>query len=367
VTGRDLESRYRRLLAVYPSEHRRRYEDEMLAVLLDGARPGQRRPGAGDAANVVVAGLRVRLGVTAQGFTGPAWIDPAAVVGLLAALALLALGVHGLLEQPPFGIPPAWAAREGFDTIGWLRVAGWGAVCASVLAGLRWPTVGLAWTAVVAEAVLLAPRYAVDPVLVVNNLWQLALGVIAAAALTVPAPRRRALEVLGVRRLLSSVLALTMVGAVFLLNQFTRDSVEDNETYYAFPLRAFGESRSDLTHDLTATSEVVLWLYLAGLVAAGLALLIVIATLAPPVRRRIVVLLAPIFALVVLVEQTLDAWADSVNYLGHPIDLVPAQWAALIGVPLVTFALGVLLIRQREQTLHMVALGRAADRERPIV
>ena len=40
----DLELRYRRLLALLPWEHRRRYEDEMLGVLLDGAKEGQRRP-----------------------------------------------------------------------------------------------------------------------------------------------------------------------------------------------------------------------------------------------------------------------------------------------------------------------------------
>ncbi|MCG5440927.1 hypothetical protein PSH25_005695, partial [Micromonospora sp. PSH25] len=69
----DLERRYRRLLAVYPWEHRRVYEDEMLAVLLAGARPGQRRPGAAEVRNLAGAGLRARLRVGARGFTEPSW------------------------------------------------------------------------------------------------------------------------------------------------------------------------------------------------------------------------------------------------------------------------------------------------------
>lgn len=40
----DLERRCRRLLALYPREFRREHGQEMLAVLLSGARPDQRRP-----------------------------------------------------------------------------------------------------------------------------------------------------------------------------------------------------------------------------------------------------------------------------------------------------------------------------------
>ena len=35
------EIRYRRLLALYPREFRREYEDEMLGVLMTDPRPGQ--------------------------------------------------------------------------------------------------------------------------------------------------------------------------------------------------------------------------------------------------------------------------------------------------------------------------------------
>jgi capsular polysaccharide biosynthesis protein len=56
-----LERSYRRLLAWYPRGFRREHEEEVLAVLLAGARPGQRRPGLAEAANLIISGLGARL------------------------------------------------------------------------------------------------------------------------------------------------------------------------------------------------------------------------------------------------------------------------------------------------------------------
>jgi hypothetical protein len=62
VTGSDrLERRYRRLLGWYPEAFRREYEDEILGVLLGGARDGQRRPGAMDSLDLAMNGLSMRL------------------------------------------------------------------------------------------------------------------------------------------------------------------------------------------------------------------------------------------------------------------------------------------------------------------
>jgi hypothetical protein len=57
----DLERRYGRLLACYPSDFRREHEQELLGVLLDAARPGQQRPGLADAADLARSALAVRL------------------------------------------------------------------------------------------------------------------------------------------------------------------------------------------------------------------------------------------------------------------------------------------------------------------
>ncbi|MEV4756670.1 hypothetical protein AB0J86_16355 [Micromonospora sp. NPDC049559] len=366
MSGHDLERRYRRLLAVYPWEHRRRYEEEMLAVLLASARPDQRRPGLAESANLIRSGLRARLGTTARGLAGPGWADGAAVTGLLAALVLVALGGFALtrLASQPASEPELSPYFVGhLDAADWLHLIGWGAVCVGVLAGLPRTAAALAWAAVVAQAVVLPGQYQTNPVTTVNSLWQFALALVAAAALTVPAPRRRALAALGARRLLAVALALALVDGLFLVSRFKEVETlgPGAGSYHVLGVYAplDGASRAELI----SFSALGGWLNLAGVAAAGLTLLVAVATLAGPVRRRVAALLAPVAALVVLVDSTLDGWASSNSYLDHHVGLVPAQWTVLVAAPLLTFALGVLLVRRREHTLQMVALGRAADRE----
>ena len=65
--GADLERRYRQLLAGYPRAFRREHEQEILAVLMAGAGEGQRRPGLGEAANLVKYALWMRLGLSRGG------------------------------------------------------------------------------------------------------------------------------------------------------------------------------------------------------------------------------------------------------------------------------------------------------------
>jgi hypothetical protein len=57
----DLERGYRRLLAWYPPEFRRENGPEILAVLLAGARDGQRRPGLAESADLIRGGVWMRL------------------------------------------------------------------------------------------------------------------------------------------------------------------------------------------------------------------------------------------------------------------------------------------------------------------
>lgn len=358
MSTEELERRYRRLLAVYPWEHRRAYEEEMLAVLLADARPGQRRPALGDALNLIGAGLRARLRVTARGFTEPAWADAAAVTGVLVALVLLAAAGKGLIDQfvPDPTLPPA-VRPVGPDLVDWLRAVGWTVVSAAALVGLRWAAAGLAWAAVGAWVVLAAPGVADQPTYVVDTLPQLALAVVAASTLTVPAPGRRAVAVLGVRRLATLVLAC--LGAVGILetSRLARPSfgeITSNTGYTFYRL-----------YDLEAGSSLVIWLYVAGLAAGALAVVVALGTLAPPIRRRIGVMLSPVAALALVIDTALAGWAVSTMHMGHAIPLVPAQWAMLVLVPAVTFLAGALLVRRREETLRMLALGRDVDRERP--
>ena len=57
----QLERRYRRLLAFYPAAFRREHGREMLAVLMEGAAEGQRRPRIADAADLLGHAILLRL------------------------------------------------------------------------------------------------------------------------------------------------------------------------------------------------------------------------------------------------------------------------------------------------------------------
>ena len=56
-----LQRRYRRLIASYPVEFREQHGEELLVVMLDCARDGQRFPRPRDAANLVAHGFRARV------------------------------------------------------------------------------------------------------------------------------------------------------------------------------------------------------------------------------------------------------------------------------------------------------------------
>lgn len=62
----QLERRYRRLLAWYPSAFRREHGQEMLAVLLACARDGRRRPGVADTFDLLWHALWLRIAPTTR-------------------------------------------------------------------------------------------------------------------------------------------------------------------------------------------------------------------------------------------------------------------------------------------------------------
>ncbi|MER7369833.1 hypothetical protein [Nonomuraea wenchangensis] len=94
-----LETRYRRLLAAYPRDHRARHEEEMLGVLLAGARPGQTRPRPADVADLLRGALRVHLRRAFGPVSAPAWRGgPALAVALWPFLMLAGVLATELLR-----------------------------------------------------------------------------------------------------------------------------------------------------------------------------------------------------------------------------------------------------------------------------
>ncbi|MFI7648803.1 hypothetical protein ACIBTZ_22375 [Micromonospora sp. NPDC049460] len=95
----DLEHSYRRLLRAYPGFYRRERGLEILTTLLDAAEPGQVRPSRGEAAHLLVNGLRYR-------FVPPTWTGRLAA-GLVAIWAAVVLSGAGALAVWAFANPEA--------------------------------------------------------------------------------------------------------------------------------------------------------------------------------------------------------------------------------------------------------------------
>jgi hypothetical protein len=103
----DLERGYRQLLAWYPPQFRRENGPEILAVLMAGARDGQRRPGLAESADLIRSGLWMRLHPSVPGsaptvraavqlmYAGAAVSAAELVIGLAAIIADIRVATHG--------------------------------------------------------------------------------------------------------------------------------------------------------------------------------------------------------------------------------------------------------------------------------
>jgi hypothetical protein len=123
-----LEGRYRRLLAIYPAEHRRTHQDEMLGVLMTGAHAGQHRPALRDTSDLIWGALLIRLRPARRGTAWPLWRDALAVVSVLLPLIVLAYSTLlnvALLATLGVGSPifDALARADAKNLGGWLIVA----------------------------------------------------------------------------------------------------------------------------------------------------------------------------------------------------------------------------------------------------
>jgi hypothetical protein len=111
-----LERRYRRLLVSYPRFFRCDSEDEILAVLMACARPGQRWPGPAECADLIGSAVRMRLG---PGRSSPPRAVARAVrlmrvgaateiAGLVIAIATAASVQSALIRQHPAFLTWQW-------------------------------------------------------------------------------------------------------------------------------------------------------------------------------------------------------------------------------------------------------------------
>ena len=194
-----LERRYRRLLAWYPAALRREREEEMLAVLLAGARRGQRRPGLSESIDLIRSAIGMRVRLLGSRLPGQEWADGLAVFSVTAPVFLLLATV--LEVAVPYRLPsPARAPvlARFFGThpeIGGLHLLSFwpfvialvcqAVIAALVLAGQRW----LALAAIAGTAgCWIASIYLVPDLLQVLSASVFLLA--GAALIASPGPRR---------------------------------------------------------------------------------------------------------------------------------------------------------------------------------
>lgn len=193
-----LESRYRRLLALYPRSYRATHEDEMLGVLLAAASPGQRRPSMRDAIDLLGGAARVRLRRLRS--LDSDWSDALAVVAVLAPILML-LG----LSLPAAGLFVR-AALNNYGTVTLVVLAGaaiaWPTVVVLSLTGHRRSAVTSAWILATLGLYVSAGGPGLE--------WG-ALGVLAAIAITVSRGLTRGVAVLGRSRLIAFVIGVALL------------------------------------------------------------------------------------------------------------------------------------------------------------
>lgn len=321
----SLEHGYRRLLAWYPPAFRAEQGDEMLAVLMAGAQPGQRRPGLLESLDVLRSAARMRLRSMLSAPQSHGWTDALAVFSVAAPLFLL---VADLLEVVlPYHVPRA--SLLGFFGRG-TEIGGMALVrvhffdiavgcqvviAALVLLGLRW----LALAAVAAAAGCLVAFSQWIPG-IPRPLQLLTAGaylLTAAALIASPGPRRG-------RQLLTwghGVVLLLAAGAV-----------QASTLLY--------DSTSGLVRFLSARPPLM-WAYFGTAVVLAVAALIVAVILR--LNRWFLLLLAAMFYPYVM-QVAWPANSSSGDLLGSP---TPAHLVVLFAPPLLVAGAAVIMAALR--------------------
>lgn len=318
----DLELRYRRLLALLPWEHRRRYEDEMLGVLLAGAKEGQRHPRPADTADLLLTAVRLRLRANGRGLGDPQWSDAAAAVGALAALAMVGLGVRRIVgtAMSSYIWNPPLRVSDG-DIF---RAAIWVLVVVAAALGWRWTAAGLALVGATAELAAFGYGNGGAPILAG---YPAVVGLFAAAALAAAAIRSAGAR-LSPRALILGAAAAVVVAFSLLLDPRPEGYAQvlgryvSLETAWALPVAA-------------VLGVAALW------------------TLPPALRRRAVAFVAvPVSVVAVL-------YVAPYGYGSYLIG------ALLLCVPVLVLALAIMGVHRREERLRLLDIGRSIERERP--
>ncbi|MEU4559647.1 hypothetical protein AB0F72_14780 [Actinoplanes sp. NPDC023936] len=309
----------RRLLALYPRDFRRDYEEELLAVLA-----AEGRPGPGQVFDLVRSALVVRL----RRVPVPAGLRQSArVVQLFGALLLLALEGRRVVPLVPGHL-------DVVAPVDYVRLAGWSLVLVAVAKG--WRLLGFTGAAIgLAGEIAAALRWYLDtPAMLLNAYWIImtAAVVLVAGLLATRAGRPRGL-----------LLVLSAGGLLILVTE-----IDWLLPYQLSPLLVLGRGDVEmLLSDMPAMSGVAVLMLVA---AAGLVLVAAIRQEAT-VRRWLPAWAAPVLVTVPLIRSGFDGFMEYNSYHPEATRLIgPVQWAALVLVPMAAFLVVAMLSGRYERS-----------------
>ncbi|WP_155371272.1 hypothetical protein [Catellatospora vulcania] len=352
-----LARRYERLLALFPAAHRHEYEDEMIGVLMAGAKPQQRYPGLRETANLVRCAAWMRLGGRGGGAAGSRWAPATAVFALVASFMMFTFHAGALASRL------IWIWRyEGLliplPVTAWLPLAGWTVAVVFAYTGFRLVAAVGAWTAALCELARVLLDYSTGPTGLVLFWWMIVLGISAALALTARG-RTRPQVGLGDRRTVIVTLAFAAL-AVLPIVEVMLSVVTRTPGGAIDGISAFGGY---------STSGGFGGYYLSGIISevSGpilvLVILVCLLRTASPVRRRLVAMFTPALTLYLLVPTLFNGFIMSTQRFNPPVLLEPVQWVFLVGFPVLLFLSGAALVERGERHAYLIGLGRAAERE----
>jgi len=197
----ELARHYRQLLALYPRAYRHDHEEEMLAVLLDSARPGQEFPRAVESLDLIWGALRMRLRL-GQVYHGNIGSDALAAFSLLAPLllagpvlaTLLLHLVHGPSAPDPYFrehfpiISETYYAR--IATARGLKLAMAGQLAVAIAVVLRMRRLALAVITVILTLWIIDAGYGFRSLDTFDVFFLTCYGLEATALIASPGPRR---------------------------------------------------------------------------------------------------------------------------------------------------------------------------------
>ncbi|MBE1492007.1 hypothetical protein [Plantactinospora soyae] len=326
-----MEAHYRLLLNAFPARHRRQYQEEMLGVLMDRARPGQRRPTLVETVDLLRAATSVRLRALRDTADDHGWSTAAAVIGIVAAILLASLGLRNLVVHLGWRLLVDDIMVRSLPDV--LHDLVWLPVVLAALVGWRTGAAAIAWLVTLAEAVVLVERYRMFPTDLLYGLRPLLVAVIASVGLAMSVRHRPVAKLLGRWRTAGLLLAgLLVVGSgVAALLQVTIVPLPGGDAYRETDGRIYFRTLH-LSVDLPATV-----LYLIALVL----LLIVLAPLAGSVRRRIATVALPVVVLYLVIDRSFLGYRMATYHFSPPLPLSPEQWVLLALPPVGVFALGI--------------------------